>query len=532
MFGPRSTAGLDSVRPVKRIASAFAVAGLALVPQAADARSIYVTEQGADSVAVIDSNTNTATGFPIGVGHFPLGIAMTPSGTHAYVVNNATDGGVSVIDTTTNSAGPTIALNPGDTAFSIAVNPAGTRAYVTNQSNPTGTLQPVDLVNNIKVGTPMTVSDPRVPSFSPDGGRAFIPGVGDNTVAVVNAATFTTVGSPIPVVPSPFATAITPDGRRLYVTNTGGSVSVIDTATNALIGSPIMVGQIPRGIAITPDGSRAYVTNRGSNTVSVIDLASNAVVGEPIAVGVSPDGIAISPDGASAYVANSGGAASSVSVIDTRSNSVVTTIPLANGSLPERIVITPNQAPTASFSVGPAGAAVPTTFNASGSSDSDGSVAHYSWDFGDGTALADGGPTPAHVYAVPGDYTVKLTVTDNEGCSTQFVFTGQTASCNGKPAAATQSQITVAPDSTAPTVKIGKLKKEYETSKVKITFTSSEPGSTFACKLDKKKAKGCSSPVTYKHLKPGKHIFRLSAVDAAGNQSQASKAKFKVADAG
>jgi PKD repeat protein len=219
-------------------------------------------------------------------------------------------------------------------------------------------------------------------------------------------------------------------------------------------------------------------------------------------------------------------------VIDARSNTVVSTIPLANGSMPENIVITPNQAPTASFSVGPAGVSAPTAFNASGSSDSDGSVALYSWDFGDGSTLADGGATPAHTYAAAGTYTVKLTVTDNEGCSTQFVFTGQTASCNGKPVAATQSQVTVAPDTTPPTVKIGKLKKSYETSKIKITFTSSEPGSTFTCKLDKKKGKGCTSPVTYKHLKPGKHVFLLSALDAAGNQSLASKAKFKVADAG
>ena len=43
----------------------------------------------------------------------------------------------------------------------------------------------------------------------------------------------------------------------------------------------------------------------------------------------------------------------------------------------------------------------------------------------------------------PGTYTVSLTVTDNAGCSTAFVFTGQTASCNGNPAAATTRTVVV-----------------------------------------------------------------------------------------
>ena len=39
-------------------------------------------------------------------------------------------------------------------------------------------------------------------------------------------------------------------------------MSVIDTATNTVIGDPIPVGDGPYGVAVTPDGTRAYVTNR------------------------------------------------------------------------------------------------------------------------------------------------------------------------------------------------------------------------------------------------------------------------------
>ena len=75
-----------------------------------------------------------------------------------------------------------------------------------------------------------------------------------------------------------------------------------------------------------------------------------------------------------------------------------------------------HQAPEADAgppAVGTAGVAV--SFDGSGSSDPDGPIAQYDWDFGDGNSLFDGGPTPSHVYTAPGDYTVYLAVTDGDG---------------------------------------------------------------------------------------------------------------------
>ena len=74
-----------------------------------------------------------------------------------------------------------------------------------------------------------------------------------------------------------------------YITNRDSNdVSVIDTATNTVVGAPIPVGTSPRGIAINSAGTRVYVANPGSNNVSVIDAATNTVVGTPIAVGSAP----------------------------------------------------------------------------------------------------------------------------------------------------------------------------------------------------------------------------------------------------
>ena len=73
----------------------------------------------------------------------------------------------------------------------------------------------------------------------------------------------------------------------------------------------------------------------------------------------------------------------------------------------------PNTAPTASLSVSCAG--LNCTLDGGGSADSDGTIVQYRWEFGDGSGGA--GKTAKHSYAQTGGYTVRLTVTDDDGAS-------------------------------------------------------------------------------------------------------------------
>ena len=78
-----------------------------------------------------------------------------------------------------------------------------------------------------------------------------------------------------------------------------------------------------------------------------------------------------------------------------------------------------NLPPNATFTFYPTTQATnrPVTFNASGSYDPDGSIANYTWTFGDGNITVTSVATITHVYSTVGNYTATLQVKDNQGLS-------------------------------------------------------------------------------------------------------------------
>jgi hypothetical protein len=72
-------------------------------------------------------------------------------------------------------------------------------------------------------------------------------------------------------------------------------------------------------------------------------------------------------------------------------------------------------------------------------------------------------------------------------------------------------------DRTPPETTVARTKIEANKRRVSFVFASSEPGSTFRCRLDKRPFAPCPSPRTYRNLKAGGHRFAVAAVDAAGN---------------
>jgi YVTN family beta-propeller protein len=100
---------------------------------------------------------------------------------------------------------------------------------------------------------------------------------------------------------------------------------------------PIALVETVPARAATPAAPTLYVANSKSSSVSVINTTTNTVTAT-VHVGNGPLGVAVTPNGQFVYVSNHG--TSNVSVINAATNTVAATIPV--GSLPLGIAVTPN----------------------------------------------------------------------------------------------------------------------------------------------------------------------------------------------
>jgi YVTN family beta-propeller protein len=418
---------------------------LVLAPTAL-ARELYVGNYEANTVSVLDAATGVPIGAPIPTGEpsGPFTLAISPDGKRVYTANFEDDS-ISTIDTQTKTlVGAPIPVGEGP--IGIAISPDGTLGYVGNSDD--NTVSVVNLVTGTVVGEPILIPGiggrPMNPILTPDGKKLYVPySGGGGTVAVIDTATHQVIGTPIPTGEDPYMGAVTPDGRRVFVGDVGGAeVYAIDTATDQLIGGPIPVGESPAGIAISPDGTRAYVASLGSETIGVLDTQALAPIGTIKGAGEA-EFAALTPDGRRGFVSHFSEGA--VQMFDPLGAQLLGA-PIPTGDGASGLAVVPNQPPVAVLSVpkNRIRPGVKATFSAGGSIDPDGTIAGYGWAFGDdGTATV---PTPeaGHVFARPGVYNVTVTLTDNEGCSTAYVFTGETAYCNGSSVAAKTLQVSVA----------------------------------------------------------------------------------------
>jgi DNA-binding beta-propeller fold protein YncE len=373
------------------LVSVFFAAMLVMVPATPvmAASFVYVGNGGGGgNIAVIDANPASPTFNTVvaTVANAPGAdnLALTPDGLRGYAIN--CQNGVLVFDTNPSSATfntvlTTITLPPGPPFFgcatAVAITPSGSRAYAGSSWDPTSgdafdsvidTVPTSSTYNTVlaTIGTGFHQSTNAI-AITPDGSRAYMTGehifsipspfpscnntpcVYGNAIEVVDTATN---GLSAFLTPSLNCTTsgvvITPDGSRAYVTD-NCQLNVVDLSSNTVTTIPFS-GPLPSdtGLAITPDGSHAYLSahSQTEGLVLVVDTnpaspTYNTIV-STIDLGVlsfnQPQGIGITSDGTLAYVAVAGIPA--VDVINTSTNAVVATIPLASGGIPSAVAIT------------------------------------------------------------------------------------------------------------------------------------------------------------------------------------------------
>jgi len=301
----------------------------------------YVTNSQDNTVSVIDATTASVIA-TVPVGSSPSAVAVTPNGRFAYVTNQFSNT-VSVISAASNTVVATVpvAISPR----AIAITPNGAFAYVTG--SPGSNLLVIDTATNTVVTT-IPVAFPFKLAIAPVGDLGYVThGSFVKSVTVINTATNSVVTDiPIPA-DATLDTVVTPDGAFVYVTclsfTTGSKLAVIDAATNTIVAIVPLPATFAAGLALAPDGAFAYVTNNGGgvccveprpSSISMIDTSSNTEVTRlPLPVGFSPNAVAVTPDGAFVYVADL--SINSVLVFNAAINSLVTIVPV--GSFPQSI---------------------------------------------------------------------------------------------------------------------------------------------------------------------------------------------------
>jgi DNA-binding beta-propeller fold protein YncE len=435
-------------------------------------RNLYVSGFGSSTVAGYDfaasGGLSPVPGSPFASSMNASPTAITPDGRHLYVAGAGGAGFVSAYDVAASGTLTPVAGSPftSSGAQGLAATADGRHLYVANIGT-ADTVSAFDIAPGgglAPLGSAPAGDNPSILIATPDSRHLYATniGAGSNTISMYEISangTLVPIGTPVPAGSSPRGGAVTPDGRHLYVSNQGsGNIYAFDIAANgtlgAVPGSPFTVtGTSQFGVAITPDGRHVFVASYDTDSVFAFDIAPDGaltpVPGSPFGnAGTNPIALALTPGGRRLYVAAQ---TSTIAGFEVAANGALT--PIAGSPFPagvtgpdlQSLSITPDQGPSAAFLLSAAAPGSATQFDGKQSSDPGGTVASFAWNFGDGTTASGASPSASHVYAKAGVYTATLTVTDNEGCSSVQIFTGQSVSCNGGGAAVTSAKVDTPP---------------------------------------------------------------------------------------
>jgi PKD repeat protein len=246
--------------------------------------------------------------------------------------------------------------------------------------------------------SPASVAAGASSTMTVDVGSAALPGNYPLTIIATGPSTTHTLTITLTIEPSSVDFSITASPPSLTVAHGATGTSTVETTTTS--GSPQTVGLSasgqPTGTAVSFNPTP--VTTGGSSTMTVNVGAATA-----------PGTYTITVTGTGTSVAHT------------------TTVALT---------VTANQPPLAALTLSCSG--LTCSFDASGSRDPDGSITSYAWDFGDGSNASGQSPTTTHTYQQPGAYSIRLTVTDNDGATattsrtvTPIVLAGRGYRVNG-----------------------------------------------------------------------------------------------------
>ena len=328
---------------IKNIAVGRVPRGFSLSP---DGKRLFVTNTWDDTLSVIDTRTLAVTAtWPVGAE--PSSVVEDIAGKRLFVANRISSD-VAVLDAATGAEEKRLLAGRG--ASYLTLSPDGSRIYATH-------IYP----NPPRVRTDVDNRAGKEDRAAPE-----------SEITVIDTVRAVVVDRiPLHSIAGVFHLAFSSDGRLGAVAEYhpknlvplahlehGGAFAYSLTLFGADVGKPVELpldeleryASQPFGVAISPNKLRLYVTIGGSESVAVIDIprllhfiharphpdsgsfaqdlsaSANYVVAR-IPVGHNPRGLALTSDGRKLFIANR--LDDTISVIDTRTNRVASTITLA-----------------------------------------------------------------------------------------------------------------------------------------------------------------------------------------------------------
>jgi YVTN family beta-propeller protein len=234
-----------------------------------------------DGGTLTEAGAIAAPAFPAG-----LALGRTPRGERLYVANNLSAVGagnppghqVTVIDPATRQVESTIDLGAALEPLGVALDRTGDKAYVTNWMG--RSVSVVDTAAEAKVGdivlSPATNPDqadhPSAVAANPVRDEVYTANANSDTVSVIDTTTDRLAATiAVALVPggpkgsNPVGLGISPDGHALYVALAGeNAIAVVDLDRREVTGF-IPTAWYPSAVSVTPDGKRLVVTNANAS---------------------------------------------------------------------------------------------------------------------------------------------------------------------------------------------------------------------------------------------------------------------------
>lgn len=189
---------------------------------------------------------------------------------------------------------------PGGT-FDATVAPNGV-AYFSRLF--TDSLVRMDVASNSLAATLPVGRWPYEVSFNSTGALAYTTHLQASSIGIVNTSSGALTGAHV-IDAEPIRVRVAAADSLLFVTTVQGTLLTLHAATGAEVRAPTLVGGVLNGLALTPDGSRLWLSNT-TGAVQEVHVA-DGTLGRDFLMHGRPQDIAISNDGSLMYISNEEG---------------------------------------------------------------------------------------------------------------------------------------------------------------------------------------------------------------------------------